>query len=147
MPSETGGLAEFLKVNAKAVVTFVVIAVLNAINDVASGKVPFPQTLGDWGRYLGTSLLGAVIVWATGNKLTEKQIVKEAVKQGITVATNSTIDTAAAVAEKAVHEATAVLPDVPARQVNQVAEQVSNTVTDFLKGVSSNFPDRLIPTK
>ncbi|QGJ90073.1 holin [Mycobacterium phage Indlulamithi] len=137
------GVLNFLKVNAKAVVAFVVGVILNAVNDVISGKAPWPTSLADWGRYLGTSLIGAVVVWATGNKLTEKQIVNAAVKQGVTVVTNTAIDAAASAAQNTVEQATSVLPQPAAEVVNNVAQQVSTTVTNVLKGVANNFDDVL----
>lgn len=134
---------EFLKVNAKSIAAFVAGLLLNAITAVINGQVPWPQTLKEWGQYLGTSLVAGVMVWATGNKLTQQQVVKEAVKQGITVVTNTAIDTAATAAVGAVHEATANLGPGASVVTNQVAQQVSDVVTDVLKGVASNFPEQL----
>lgn len=137
-------MLEFIKVNAKSIAGFVAGLVLNALTAVINGQVPWPKTLAEWGQYLGTSLLAGVMVWATGNKLTEKQIVKSAVEQGITVVTDTAIDVAATAAVGAVHQATAQLPASAEKAVNEVAQQVSDTVTTVLKGVSSNFPEKLL---
>lgn len=135
---------EFLKVNAKAVAGFVAGLILSAIQQVINGQVPWPQSLKEWGQYLGTALISGVIVWATGNKLTESQIVKGAVQQGITVVTGSAIDVVADSATAAVKSANEhFLPGALATPVNEVAQKVSDTVTDVLKGVASNFPNRL----
>lgn len=136
-------ILEFIKVNAKSIAGFVAGLILNALTAVINGSVPWPENLKEWGQYLGTSLLAGVMVWATGNKLTEKQIVKEAVKQGVTVVTNTAIDVAATAAVGAVHEATANLGPEASVTVNKVAQQVSDTVTDVLKGVANNFPEQI----
>lgn len=64
---------DFIKKNAKAVVTFVLAVVLQAANDAFASGHP-PLTIGDWLRYLGTSLVAAIVVWLTGNKLDLGQI-------------------------------------------------------------------------
>ena len=134
------GILEFIKVNAKGIAGFVAGLIINAITAVINGQVPWPQTLAAWGQYLSTSLLAGIMVWVTGNKLTQGQIVKGAVQQGISVVTNSAIDTTAQAAQSAVHEATKNLPATAASAVNDVAKQVSDTVTNVLKGVADNFP-------
>lgn len=133
-------MLEFLKVNAKAIAAFVAGLLLNAITAVINGQVPWPQSLKEWGQYLGTSLVAGVMVWATGNKLTQQQIVKGAVAQGVTVVTNAAINTAANAAEDAVVEATKALPAPVSSAVKDVAQQVSATVTNVLKDVADNFP-------
>jgi hypothetical protein len=139
------GFTEFLKHNAKAIAGFVAGLLLNAFQAVLSGQVPWPTSLGEWGKYLGTSLIAGVMVWATGNKLTVPQITKGAVQQGVTVITGAAIDIAANAAEQAVHTATAALPDMAANPINDVAKSVSDTVTNVLKGVASNFPGVPLP--
>lgn len=129
---------EFIKVNAKAIATFFLGLMLNAIQAVVSGQAPWPQTLKAWGVYLGTSLIAGVAVWATGNKLTVPQIVNGAVQQGVTVIGKNAIDTVANAAENAIENAVKNKPY--GAPMNDVAQQVSNTVTTVLKGVADNFP-------
>lgn len=135
------GIIEFVKVNAKAIAAFVVGIILNAIQAVVNGQAPWPHTLKDWGIYLGTSLVAGVAVWATGNKLTTGQVIKGAVQQGVTIIANNTIDKVADAAVGAVHEATtsSFLPDGVATPINDVAQQVSDTVTNVLKGFADNI--------
>lgn len=65
---------EWIKKNAKAVATFVVTVLLAAASDVISGKAPWPTSLPEVGKYFGSALFAAVVVWATGNKLDLGQI-------------------------------------------------------------------------
>lgn len=134
-------ILEFLKVNAKAVAGVVVGLVLTAIQKVLSGEVAMPHTLNDWYQYLGAAVLSGLVVWATGNKLTEKQIVTGAVQQGISVVTGAAVDTVSEVAHGAVAQATKSLPQPARDQINTVAQEVSDAVSGALKTVSSNFPD------
>jgi hypothetical protein len=141
------GFTDFLKHNAKAIAGFVAGIVITAIQAVLAGQAPWPTTLGDWGKYLGSAVISGVLVWLTGNKLTIPQITKGAVQQGVTVITNTAIDTVADAAEEAVHNATeSFLPDGIATPVNDVAQLVSATVANVMKGVASNFPDELLKT-
>lgn len=135
---------EFLKINAKAIAGFVAGLILNAVQAVLSGQAPWPKTMQEWVTYLGTSLLAGVMVWVTGNKLTVTQITTNAVKQGVTVITQQAIETAADAAAVAVHTATGSLPTSAADPVNLVAKEVSDTVTNVLKGVADNFPGDLL---
>lgn len=64
---------DFLKVNLKAIVAFVLTTVAQAVSDALNSETP-PATLADWGRYLGFAVVAAVVVWATGNKLDLGQI-------------------------------------------------------------------------
>lgn len=133
-------ILEWAKHNAKSIIAFLAGLIVNAVQAVITGQVPWPKSLAEWGQYLGTSLLAGVMVWATGNKLYQKQIINGAVQQGITVITNTAIDTAANAAEAAVHDATSHLPGVVSKPVDDVAQQVSSTVTGVLKGIAANFP-------
>lgn len=66
---------DWFKINAKAVVAFVLTAVLQAFTDIISGTAGIDVL--DWKawlRYIGLSLLAGAFVWATGNKLDLKQI-------------------------------------------------------------------------
>jgi NADH:ubiquinone oxidoreductase subunit H len=65
---------EFFKVNAKAVATFIVTALAQAVVDRINTGQALPDDLGGWGAFLGLSLIAAVVVWATGNKLDVSQI-------------------------------------------------------------------------
>ena len=67
---------DFIKVNAKAIVGFIVTAIAQAIVDArASGDaLPAIDDWKGWLAFVGISLGGAVVVWATGNKLDLKQV-------------------------------------------------------------------------
>lgn len=67
---------DFIKTNAKAIVGFIVTAIAQAIVDArASGEaLPAINDWKGWLAFLGISLGGAVVVWATGNKLDLKQV-------------------------------------------------------------------------
>lgn len=65
---------DFIKENAKAVATFVITVLLAAATDVLSGKVPWPTTWAEAGKYFGAALIAAAVVWLTGNKLDLGQI-------------------------------------------------------------------------
>lgn len=134
------GIMEFLKHNAKSIAGFVAGLLLNAVQQVINGQVPWPTSLKEWGQYLGTSLVAGLVVWATGNKLTVGQITAGAVQQGVTVITKTAIDTTAQAAEGAVHAATRNLPAEVGASADLVAHQVSDVVTNVLKGVADNFP-------
>lgn len=131
---------EWLKVNAKAVVGFLVGLILNAVLAVINGQAPWPTSLADWGKYLGTAIVTGVLVWATGNKLSVPQIIAGAAKAGVSVVTNEAIDATAKAASNAVTQATAPLPGVIGGPVNQVAKTVEDTVTSTLKDWAANFP-------
>ena len=104
---------DIIKVNAKAIVAFVVGILTNAILAVLQGQAVWPQTPKEWGQYLLTSFVAGLAVWATGNKLTEKQIVKGAKDQNINVITPETIEAVANdVAAQTVPHAEAVVKDV-----------------------------------
>jgi hypothetical protein len=94
---------DFIRVNLKAVLTFVIATLLQAVTDAFNtGHVP--ASLSEWGRYLGLALLGGVIVWATGNKLDLGQILagmkklptpdqKTVAEETLTVLPNTVSDT------------------------------------------------------
>lgn len=66
---------DFVKKNAKAVATFVLTVLLQAVTDVINGTAGVD--IFDWksvARYIGLSLVAAAAVWATGNKLDLSQI-------------------------------------------------------------------------
>ena len=138
---------EFLKVNAKAVAGFVAGLVLNAITAVVQGQVPWPQNLTQWAQYLGTALLSGVLVWATQNKLTPTQVVKGAVTQDITVVSTQAINTAASAARQAVKDAMPSAAPIAETAIRDVAQQVSTTVAEVLKGVADNFPNQSLPVR
>lgn len=141
------GFTNFLKVNAKAIAGFVAGLLLNAITAVINHQVPWPKTLAEWGQYLGTSLVAGIMVWLTGNKLTESQIIKGAVQQGITVVADNAINTVRNAAEEAVKDAlkpVGALPSGAANVVSNVTNQVSQAVGNVLKGVANNFPNELV---
>ena len=135
-------ILEFIKHNAKAVAAALVGVILSAIQAVINGQVPWPTSLAEWGKYLGAAVISYAVVWATGNKLTVSQITKGAVEQGVTVISGAAIDTVANAAQNVVVQATENLPvGVGAKTaVNDVAQQVSDTVVNVLKNAASNFP-------
>jgi hypothetical protein len=66
---------DFFKVNAKAVATFVLAIILQAITDIIQGTAGV--AIFDWQgvlRYIGLALLAGVGVWVTGNKLDSGQV-------------------------------------------------------------------------
>ena len=65
---------DFVAKNAKAIVTFIITAVAQAISDQVSSGEALPDTLGGWARLLGLALVAAVVVWVTGNKQDGKQV-------------------------------------------------------------------------
>lgn len=66
--------------NAKAVVAFILAALLQAVTDRINTGQALPSTLGEWGRFLGLSLLAAVVIWVTGNKQTADQVTSAVTK-------------------------------------------------------------------
>jgi hypothetical protein len=129
-------IVNFIKVNAKALVVFVAGLVLNAVTAVINGDVPWPTSLKEWGTYLGTSVVAGLVVWATGNRLTEKQVIKGAQELGIGVAgavADQAIQVASDTAKAVVSEAASNLPKPARDTVNNLAETAGQAVDDVLR--------------
>ena len=67
---------DFVAKNAKAIVTFIITAVVQAIQDAVNSGQALPHDLTGWVRFVGVSLIAAGIVWVTGNKLDVNQVIK-----------------------------------------------------------------------
>lgn len=71
---------DFVKKNAKSIVTFLVTVIAQAISgQVESGK-PLPNGWADWLSFLGTALVAAGLVWLTGNKQDLGQVINSTSK-------------------------------------------------------------------
>lgn len=129
--------------NAKAVAGFVAGLIIIAVQDVVEGRSPWPGDLAGWAKYLATALISGVVVWVTGNKLTQKQVVKGAVQQGISVVTNEAVDTVTGITNDIVQNAVEKLPGVAHPAVIGVANEISKQVNSAIKGVATNFDTHL----
>lgn len=65
---------DFVLKNAKSIVAFIVTALAQAISDRVSTGQGLPDSLAEWARFLGLSLVAAAVVWVTGNKQDGKQV-------------------------------------------------------------------------
>lgn len=101
-----------IKEYAKSIVAFVLAVVGNMIIDFTQNGVPFPQTQGEWIRYITSSLVIALGVAGTPNKMTEKQA-QRGIDQGVIV-------------DKVI---------VPA-----IAKQASNAAKDAVQEVAQHLP-------
>lgn len=129
-------ILDFIKVNAKSIVVFVVGVIINAVLAVINGQMPWPTTLKGWGTYLGTSLVAAIAVWAIGNKLTVDQVLKGAGQLGLSVGGSVpqlAIDAASNAAQAVVTQAAADLPKPARDTVTDLAALASNAVADVLR--------------
>lgn len=65
---------DFVKKNAKAIVTFIITAIAQGISSQIASEQPLPEDWAGWLALLGTSLVAAVVVWITGNKQSAEQV-------------------------------------------------------------------------
>lgn len=66
-----------VKEGAKAIAGGAVAALVNLLTNLIHGDTPWPQTTSQWLALLGSTLLGAVIVWLQPAKITDKQVEKD----------------------------------------------------------------------
>lgn len=126
--------------NAKAVAGFVAGLIIIAVQDVIEGRSPWPGDLAGWAKYLATALISGVVVWVTGNKLTQKQVVKGAIEQGITVVTTEAVQQVTGRVNDAVQDAISNIPGaIPAAEIVDAARKVSRDINSVIKGVATNF--------
>lgn len=125
------------KVYAKTVGAFVATVVGNMAYDLSTGTHPWPTTWQEWLRYGFTSGAAALGAYGARNKITQKQIDKQADIIGAVVVP--------AVAKEASEVATAAVQDVAAslpKPARDVVQQASIDVGSVVDQVIRDFQNR-----
>jgi hypothetical protein len=82
---------KFIKEWAKTIAAFVSVWLGNAVLALIQGSSPWPQTKQEWIQYGVTSLVAALGVGVTRNKITQKQLDKDPNVVGGTVVPDSQV--------------------------------------------------------